>query len=41
MKNKRRRKKKKTKKGNIVCITRGPWATPFQIVKSFLGWYKK
>ena len=27
--------------GSIVNTTRGLWATPFKIVKSFLGWYKK
>ena len=35
--------KKKTKmgKGSIVNTIKGLWATPFKIVKSFLGWYKK
>ena len=27
--------------GSIINTTRGPWATPFKIVKIFLGWYKK
>ena len=36
-----KKKKTKTGKGSIVSTTRGLWATPFKIVKSFLGWYKK
>ena len=32
-----KKKKKKMGKGSIVSTTRGLWATPFKIVKSFLG----
>ena len=36
-----KKKGKKTKKGNIVCITRGLWVTPSKIVKISSSWCKK
>ena len=37
----KKKEEKKEGKSSIVSTTRGSWATPFKIVKSFLGWYKK
>ena len=41
IKSKRRKKKKKIGKGNIVCITRGLWVTPFKIVSISSSWCRK